>query len=109
MTTTDTARRQHIRPGLGGAHNVATAVGLQRVRQRARRLVLHFAGQLTGAWQSDAGSPTAGSNAMAAQHGNLLATAPLLKTVAAMVPQRVCIRPSEAIRINGVLMDRSLG
>jgi type IV secretory pathway protease TraF len=46
---------------------------------------------------------------MAAQHGNLLATAPLLKTVAAMVPQRVCIRPSEAIRINGVLMDRSLG
>jgi hypothetical protein len=89
MTTADTARRQHIRPGLGGAHNVATAVGLQRVRQRARRLVSHFAGQFTGAWRSDAGSPTSRGNAMVAQHGHPLATAQLS---AAMVPQHRCMQ-----------------
>jgi type IV secretory pathway protease TraF len=32
---------------------------------------------------------------MAAQHGHLLATAPLLKTVAAMVPQHMCIQESQ--------------
>ncbi len=32
---------------------------------------------------------------MAAQHGNLLATAPLLKTVAAMVPQHMCMQESQ--------------
>lgn len=86
MATADTARRQHIRPGLGNARNVTTTADLQHVRQRACRQVSHFAGQFTGAWRSDAGLP----NAIAAQHGYLLANASLLKAVTAMVPQHVC-------------------
>lgn len=85
MATADTARMQHIQPGLGSARNVATAADLQHVRQLTCRLVSHFADQLTGALRSDAGSPATGSNAMAAQHSYLLVNAPLLETVTAMV------------------------
>ena len=64
MVTADTARRHHIRLGLGSVHNVATAAGLQRVRQRARRLVPHFADHLVGVWRPSAGSPdTSGGGA----------------------------------------------
>lgn len=91
MATANTARMQHIRPGLGSARNVATTTDLQHVRQRTCRLVSHFANRLTGTWRSDADSPATGVNEIAAQQGYLLVNAPLLETVTALVPQQVCM------------------
>ncbi|WPC06215.1 S26 family signal peptidase [Pseudomonas benzenivorans] len=44
---------------------------------------------------------------LAAQRGYLPANVPLLKTVAAMAPQRVCVQASQ-VRINGELVARRL-
>lgn len=44
---------------------------------------------------------------LAAQRGYLPANVPLLKTVAAMAPQRVCVQGSQ-VRIDGVLVARHL-
>ena len=44
---------------------------------------------------------------LAAQRGYLPANVPLLKTVAAMAPQRVCVQGSQ-VRIDGVLVARRL-
>ncbi|AEB58919.1 conjugative transfer signal peptidase TraF [Ectopseudomonas mendocina NK-01] len=44
---------------------------------------------------------------LAAQRGYLPANVPLLKTVAAMAPQRVCVQGSQ-VRIDGVVVARRL-
>lgn len=44
---------------------------------------------------------------LASQRGYLPANVPLLKTVAAMAPQRVCVQSSQ-VRIDGVLVARRL-
>lgn len=47
------------------------------------------------------------ASSMAAQRGYLPANVPLLKTVAAVAPQRVCMQGSQ-VRIDGVLVARRL-